>query len=153
MLGAALLDTVTTWFVLSHRLGSEGNHIAAVLFRHSAFWIPVFLLIRPSLVPLLPEIPRRTFAVFFLTLQLLAGLNNLGGILFHRYLIAEYLGRSFVYGVSLSLSAWVFLSALAGPTLSTKARWRQMLILFGSLIAFSFVDGFFFLLKYLWSAK
>src|ERR1043166_4045617 len=81
MLGAALLDTVTTWFALSHRLGSEGNHIAAVLFRHSAIWIPVFLLIRPSLVPFLPEIPRRTFAVFFLTLQLLAGLNNLGAAL------------------------------------------------------------------------
>jgi hypothetical protein len=89
----------------------------------------------------------------FLTLQLLAGLNNLGGILFHRYSIVEYLGRPFVYGVALSLSAWFFLSTLAGPTFSPKARWRQILILLRSLIAFSLIDGFFFLLKYLWSAK
>jgi hypothetical protein len=153
MLSAALLDAVTTWFTLSHRLGVESNHLAAVLFRHSTFWIPVFLLILPSLVPFLPEIPRRTLAIFFLTLQLLAGLNNLGGILFHHYMIAEYLGRSLVYGVSLSLSAWFFLSALARPTLSPQARWRQILILVGSLATFSLIHGFFFLLKYLWSAK
>ena len=153
MLAAALLDTATTWFALSHRLGNEGNHLAAVLFRHSAFWIPVYLLSRPLLVPLLPKLSRRAFAVFLLTDQLLAGINNLGGILFHRYVIAEFFGIIVVRGLSLSLGAWFFLSALARLSASAQEKWRQVLILIGLLTAFSLTEGFFFALRYLWTSR
>ena len=92
MFAAALLDVVTTYYFVSRKLGFETNPVAGSLFRKSWAWIPVYVLLRPLLVPLLPEIPRRAFAVYYPGVALLGGMNNLGGILFHHYFIIDTFG-------------------------------------------------------------
>lgn len=98
MLWGASLDSATTWWVLSHRLGVEANPVAAALFGHSWWWIPPYLLLRPLLVPFLPKLPRVAFGWFYMLLGLTAGGNNLCGILFHRFFLVQRFG---IWGVTL----------------------------------------------------
>ncbi len=91
-LSAALLDIVTTYLFISRGLGFEANPVCGPLFSRSLVWIPVYLLVRPLLVPFLPEIPRRTFAGYFLSIGLVGGVNNLGGILFHKFFLVDTVG-------------------------------------------------------------
>jgi hypothetical protein len=106
MLCGASLDTVTTWWVLSHRLGREANPVAAPLFHVSLWWIPIYLLCRPLLVPFLPKIPRDAFAVFYFLLGIGCGLNNLGGILYHNYFLVRR------YGITGITAFWVIVACV-----------------------------------------
>ena len=92
MFAVKLLDVVTTYLLSALRLGFEMNPVCAALMRHSLLWSPVYLMAFPLVVPLLPEIPRRAFVLYFLASGLMAGLNNLGGILFHHFFIIDTFG-------------------------------------------------------------
>jgi hypothetical protein len=92
MFAGAILDTWTTWLVVSRYFGFEMNPALAPLIRHSLIWIPVYLLCRPLLVPLLPEICRLAFGVYFGLTGLLFGANNLSGILYRRYFLMDMFG-------------------------------------------------------------
>jgi hypothetical protein len=86
---AAALDAWTTGYFLVHRLGVETNPILAPLVRHSLVWIPIVLLSRPLLIPLLPDVCRQAFAVFYITTGTLFAINNASGILAGSYFLVE----------------------------------------------------------------
>ncbi len=107
MFAGALLDTWTTWVFVSRQHGFEQNPTLALLIRHSLIWIPVYLLCRPLLVPLLPEICRFGFGVYFGFMGLLFGTNNLGGI-FHGHYFLDTIGFPTAQGICLLLGVAVF---------------------------------------------
>src|SRR5262245_22824365 len=65
MLAGSILDVCSTWVVVSRPHGFELNPVLGPLIRHSLVWIPIYLLCRPLLVPLLPEMCRLGFGIFF----------------------------------------------------------------------------------------
>src|SRR5689334_16248839 len=98
MFAGTIFDTWTTWVVVSRHYGVELNPVLAPLIRHSLVWIPIVLLSLPLLVPLLPEICRFVFGVYFGVAGLLFGANNLGGILYGRYFLVDMFGFPAVQG-------------------------------------------------------
>lgn len=109
MFAGAILDAWTTWIVISRHYGFELNPILAPLIRHSLIWIPIYLLCRPLLVPLLPEICRFGFGVYFGLTGLLFGANNLTGIFYGRYFLMEAFGFPAVQGTCVLLAITVFI--------------------------------------------
>ena len=85
------------------------NPILAPLIRHSLIWIPIYLLCHPLLVPLLPEICRFGFGVYFGLAGLLFGANNLAGIFYGRYFLMEVFGFRALQGACVLFAIAVFI--------------------------------------------
>jgi hypothetical protein len=111
-IAAAALDAWTTYYFLAHNLGVEKNAVLALLAQHSLAWVPVFIMSRPLFIPFLPEVCRQTFAVFFLTVGLLFGLNNLGGIFAGSYFIVDIFSFASVIISGLFFGALTFVFQL-----------------------------------------
>ena len=92
MLAAALLDTATTSYFLSTGVGYEANPVLAPLASVSLWWVPTYLLLRPLVTPLMPDVSRQTFAVSQCLIGTLCGLNNLSGIFLDYYFIVDNVG-------------------------------------------------------------
>lgn len=143
MIAAALIDISTTYYIVSLNLGIEANPVLAPLLRHSLVWIPVFGLIRPLLVPLLPNIPRRAVASYLLVAHLSGGFNNLAGIFFHNFFIINTLGYWIPLLSCYLIGLLVFIHDLYRIQ---KGKIIQILILLGCVVVFFVIDGLFYLL-------
>jgi hypothetical protein len=143
MLAATLLDVLTTYLDSSLKLAFEMNPVLAPLIRHSLVWIPIYLLVRPLLVPLLPEIPRRAFAFYFFANGLLFGLNNLGGILFHHYFIIHTFGFWIPEGLCVFSAFGFFVYEVYRDP---ENRFVQIRIASGWFAIFWMIEGAFYLL-------
>jgi len=112
MFAGVILDTLTTWAMVSNHRGFEQNPILVPLIRHSVIWIPIYLLCRPLLVPLLPELCRSAFSVYFGFDGLSGGVNNLTGILYGRYLLVDTFGFPALQVASVLIAITVFIWGL-----------------------------------------
>jgi len=143
MFAASLLDILTTYLFISLELGAEMNPVCAQLIRQSLLWIPVYLSAHPLLVPLAPEIPRRSFAVFFVASGLLFGINNLGGILFHRCFIVDTFGFWIPFGFCVLVAAAYFFYELYRHP---ENRLVPIGVMLGFLGLFLMIEGAFYVL-------
>lgn len=109
---ATLLDVVTTVTFIVKRAGYEANEVLAPLIEHSILWIPLYLLSKPSLILLMPNVSRQTVATFFITIGLLAGTNNLSGLLFGNYFIVGAIGIGGISVIGIVLAGVVFVVQL-----------------------------------------
>lgn len=112
MFAGVLLDTWTTWAFASQHRGFEQNPILAPLIRHSLIWIPIYLLCRPLLVLLLPELSRFGFGVYFGLGGLLFGTNNLAGSFYGRYFLMEAFGFQVLQGACILFAIVAFIWAV-----------------------------------------
>ena len=109
MFAGSILDAWTTWFIVSRHIGFETNPILAPLVRHSLIWIPVYLLLRPSLVPFFPDVCRFSFSIYFAFAGVVFGLNNLAGIFYGRYFLIDAIGFPFLQGICIIIGGTVFI--------------------------------------------
>lgn len=109
MFAGTLLDVWTTWITVSRHHGFEMNPSLAPLIRHSLIWIPIYFLCRPLLVPLLPEMCRFGFGVYFGFAGLLFGVNNFAGIFFRRHFLVNTFGFPALQGACVVFAIVVFI--------------------------------------------
>ena len=122
MFAGTILDTWTTWVDASRHYGFEQNPTLAPLIRHSLIWIPIYLLCRPVLVPLLPEICRFGFGVYFGFAGLVFGANNLAGIFYGRYFLIEALGFPVLQATCVLFAIIVFIWKLSRQVSNAQKR-------------------------------
>jgi hypothetical protein len=128
MFAGVILDTLTTWAFVSQHRGFEQNPILAPLTRHSLIWIPIYLLCRPLLVPLLPDLCRFGFGVYFGLAGLLFGANNLAGSFFGRYFLVEMFGFQALQGACILFAIVVFIWAVCRHASTTQERKRHIMV-------------------------
>lgn len=128
MFAGVVLDVWTTWIFAAHHHGFEQNPVLAPLMRHSLIWIPIYLLCRPLLVPLLPELCRFAFSAYFGFDGLSAGVNNLTGILCGRYFLVDTFGFSALQCASVLIAVTVFVWGLWMRASNVQERKRHVMI-------------------------
>jgi hypothetical protein len=144
MFAGAILDAWTTWIVVSRRHGFELNPTLAPLIRHSLIWIPIYLLCRPLLVPLVPECCRPAFGVYFGLTGLLGGANNLAGILCGRYFLMEAFGFQAPHVACALIAITVFIRTLWRRAGNAQERKQHILTAFCWIGMFVLLElGFF----------
>ncbi len=144
MIAATLLDVVTTWVIISNSYGFEANPVLAPLVRHSLFWIPVYLLCRPLLLPLLPCLCRFGFVTYFGISSLLFGVNNLSGILWGHYFLMDNFGLAPVEAACALMATAVFISKLWKVTPDIQGRRLNILVALFWIGIFALIElGFF----------
>jgi hypothetical protein len=109
MFAGSILDAWTTWVFASRPYGFEQNPTLAPLLRHSLMWIPIYLLCPPLMVPLLPEVCRLGFTVYFGFAGFVFGVNNLSGIFYGRYFLIDLLGFAVLQGSCILFGLTVFI--------------------------------------------
>ena len=128
MFASVILDTLTTWVMVSQHRGFEQNPILFPLIRHSLIWIPIYLLCRPLLVPFVPELCRSAFSVYFGLDGLTGGVNNLTGILYGRYFLMDTFGFPVVQGASVTIAVAVFVWGLCRRASSVQERKHHIIV-------------------------
>jgi hypothetical protein len=144
MFAGSILDTWTTWVVVSRHYGYEMNPTLAPLIPHSLIWIPIYLLSRPLLVPLLPEICRFGFCVYFGLTGLLGGANNLAGILYGRFFLMDTFGFQMPQVAYALIAIIVFIWMLWRRVGNAQERKRQIITALRWIGIFVLIElGFF----------
>lgn len=143
MVAAAILDTATTYYGLSRLPTTEANPVLSPLLKSSFVWLPVYCLVRPLLVPMLPDVARRTFGLFFLVAHLYGGINNSLVIFVRHFSLVDvfgYWGPLILCYVGIAgFFAWQLVRR-------PKDRWFQFGWSAVALAAFALIEGVFYLL-------
>lgn len=142
MLLAAILDSVTTYYFLSRRLGIELNPILAPLASHSLLWIPVCIVMPKLLVGVMTPPSRQAFASYFLTLCSTFALNNLIGICGGQYFI-DIIGYRTVQVAALVVAIACFQRQLHAGCSNRKSRTQAVKIAACWIGVYLLIDGAF----------
>ena len=105
---ASVLDALTTFCFIVTGTGSEMNTALSPLIEHSLAWIFIYILSRPLIIPLLPDLSRLVFAVYFLTVCLVFAINNFWGIVNGDYFATRILGFHGVHALACVTSALAY---------------------------------------------
>lgn len=89
---ASLLDSISIGLILIYGTGVIGDPILGPLAAHSLFWIPIYRLAVPLLIPLMPQVCRQSFAIFYLAVGVLFSVNNFSGHFIGWFVFVETIG-------------------------------------------------------------
>ena len=137
---AAALDALTTCCFIVTGAGSEMNSTLSPLIEHSLVWIFFYILCRPLIIPLLPDLSRVVFAVFFSTVCLVFAANNFGGLFNGDYFATRIIGFEGVIALGY-LMATVAYAYHCIVNFSTLKDWiRNTIWMFGFVVLFSVIE-------------
>ena len=91
-IGASLLDSISICIFQSKGTGAIGDLILAPLAAHSLAWIPIYRLAVPLLIPMMPNVCRQSFAVFYLSVGVVFCVNNLSGHYLGTFVFVDSVG-------------------------------------------------------------
>ncbi len=109
----SFLDSITICVFHTSRTGVITDPILAPLANHSLAWIPVYRLAVPLLIPIMPNVCRQSFAVFYLFVGLLFGINNLSGHYLGRFVFVDSIGLYPTVGICFLFASLAFCVRLA----------------------------------------
>ncbi len=143
---ATCLDVVAIWQFHTHGTGAIGDPILAPLAAQSAWWIPVYRLAVPLLIPWMPAVCRQAFATFYISLGVCFGINNLLGHFAGYFLFVDSIGLYGTLTLCLLLGALMFAIQIARATHPARSLLAMIVWI---VVAISMQAGFFALVRFL----